>query len=180
MKEIKINYFLDEDGRKDDIFKGGNGKELKSHKVPLIESILFHPSQRISGCGTPALINLSDTINYSIIKRETVPFYGVRNELVKYLNEEEKELNIKIIDAHNKNIKTNFFIDDYFSKSEVKKFNKVLNDEELYTLAIEILDNLHKRKTEKEKFEKNALELNLEILKEFFIRNKELIKNLQS
>ena len=55
-----------------------------------------------------------------------------------------------------------------------------LNDEELYTLAIENLDNLHKRRTEKEKFEKNALELNLEILKEFFIRNKELIKNLQS
>lgn len=74
MKEIKINYFLDEDGRKDDISKGGNGKELKSHKVPLIDSILFHQSQRISGCGTPALINLSDTNNYSIIKREAVPF----------------------------------------------------------------------------------------------------------
>ena len=178
MKEIKINYFLDEDGRKDDISKGGNGKELKSHKVPLIDSILFHQSQRISGCGTPALINLSDTNNYSIIKREAVPFFGVRNELAKYLSPEEKELNIKIIDAHNKDIRTDFIIDDYFSKSEVKKFSKVLNNEELYALAIENLDNLHKRKTEKEKFEKDALELNLEILNNFFKKNKELIKKL--
>ncbi len=178
MKEIKINYFLDEDGRKDDISKGGNGKELKSHKVPLIDSILFHQSQRISGCGTPALINLSDTNNYSIIKRKGVPFFGVINELAKYLSPEEKELNIKIIDAHNKNIRTDFIIDDYFSKSEVKKFSKVLNNEELYALAIENLDNLHKRKTEKEKFEKDALELNLEILNNFFKKNKELIKKL--
>ena len=178
MKEIKINYFLDEDGRKDDISKGGNGKELKSHKLPLIDSILFHPSQRISGCGTPALINLSDTINYSIIKREAIPFYGVRNELVTHLNQEEKELNIKIIDAQNKNIKTSFIIDNYFSKSEVRKFNKVLKDGELYALAIENLDNLHKRKIEKEKFEKRAQELNLEILKEFFEKNRDIINKL--
>ena len=178
MKEIKINYFLDEDGRKDDIAKGGQGKELKSHKLPLNEAILFHSSQRISGCGTPALINLSDTAEYSVIKRENIPFTGLKTELVKSLNEEQKELNLKIINAHNLSRTLDFFIDDYFSKSTVKKFKKVLSDEELYYLAVENLDELEERKINKEKVEEKVKNLNLEILENFFRLNKDKISNL--
>jgi len=178
MKEIKINYFLDEDGRKDDIAKGGQGKELKSHKLPLNEAILFHSSQRISGCGTPALINLSDTTEYSVIKRENIPFTGLKTELVKSLNEEQKNLNLKIINAHNHGKILDFFIDDYFSKSTVKKFKKVLSDEELYYLAAESLNELEERKINKEKVEEKVKTLNLEILENFFRLNEDKINTL--
>ena len=178
MKEIKINYFLDEDGRKDDISKGGNGKELKSHKLPLNDGILFHSSQRISGCGTPALINLSDTTEYSVIRRENIPFTGLKTELVKDLNEKQKNLNLKIIEAHNSGKSLDFFIDDYFAKSTVKKFKKVLSDEELYFLAVENLDELQDRKTNKEIAENEVKKQNLEILDKFFRLNEEKIDKL--
>jgi len=178
MKEIKINYFLDEDGRKDDIAKGGQGKELKSHKLPLNEAILFHSSQRISGCGTPTLINLSDTTEYSLVKREKIPFYGLKSELVKSLNSDHKELNIKIIDANNQKKELNFIIDDYFAKSTVKKFKKVLSDEELYCLAIENLDELEEKKKNKTAVEEEVNRLNLEIIRSFFEFNREIINKL--
>lgn len=180
MKEIKINYFLDENGRKDHILKGGNGKEMHNTSVVVTKDILLHKEQRVTGCGTVKPINLSETDKYSIHERINKNFLGANSQLVKHLDGEYFDLNKKLQDIIREDKSVKWEVTEFFAKSEPRRFGKVLDEKELIEEAVKHLDSKEARIKKGEDFEVEALNKTIESYKKFFLDNKDKINELHS
>lgn len=180
MKEIKINYFLNEDGRKDHILKGGNGKEMHNTSVEVTEEILLHKEQRVTGCGTVKPINLSESDSFKVHERVNNNFLGANSQMVKHLDGEYFELNKKLQDIIREDKSIKWQVNEFFAKSEPIRYSKVLDKEELVAEAINHLDSKEARIKKGEEFEVEALNKTIESYKKFFLDNKDKINELHS